>query len=407
MCEGCRDIVAIDLDYGKCKSISIEEGVEFLLWPRIPLTMTSVMLVEYENGQVEEITTVPSDALMFGQVKCYTKDGRPGFLCNKQVVAAIGRAIAELEPFLKGRIEVPTEEEADRILAAYDIPSPPLAFVEAVKTRPNIRVDWMKKWRRSGKLCYMKEGWYEIEKLPDSTNGEKNDQREVQIAKSGVEVALEATYEAKTENQLAHSHAKEKRRKMKTMQMLQKWPKNKAEHRNNQMMLWGGKENLAQYETRKLKTPLGKWLTYHVKVEPNGRMRILDTGENAPYGYFSQSSRYYVLRRNARIARLYSTMAQRALWYACKEQFKGSHTGLLVQLGNRGLIRKISGKYAEMNLGGSTRGRTLIDSTEAYSPYCNNKEMYFVIGQKKLKPSKYTMIIEQAKIKPDSWEACD
>ena len=412
-----KEVAIVDANMGKAKRISVQSGAEVLLLPRNPIAMEVALTIEYESGKAYP-DFYPWETLALGWVRCHTDDGQPGFLCNKQVVAAIGRAIDNLEPFLEGDIAIPSEEESNEIIKELDIPYPPISYGEAGKTRPFVKMELMKKWKKSGKLCQMKDGSYEIENLPYSKNvaevrmalehREKDEGRVARIAKSGKEVALETVEAEKHESHFViGTSRKKKRSKTKKKPALFRWPKNKAEHRENQIRLWGGPENLAQYETREMKNSAGKTCTYHVKIEPNGRMRILDTGENAPYGYFSQSSRYYVLRRNARIARLYSTMAQRALWYACKEQFKGSHTGLLVQLGNRGLIRKISGKYAEMNLGGSVRGRTLIDSTEAYSPYCNKKEMYFVIGQKKLKPSKYTMIIEQAKIKPDSWEACD
>ena len=179
-----------------------------------------------------------------------------------------------------------------------------------------------------------------------------------------------------------------------------RWPKNKAEHRENQMRLWGGEEGLRGFETSKLKTASGKKCKYHVRVDPIGRMWIADTGEDAPAGYYSQSSKYYVLKRNARPAKRYSSLQQRAAWYTCKERMKLGG-GFLDRLGNRGLIRKLDGKYAEMNFGGSAAGRKFIDSTGAYSPYFTFKE-----GRMVWKGSKYTLIIEQGKVKPDSWEAC-
>ena len=123
-------------------------------------------------------------------------------------------------------------------------------------------------------------------------------------------------------------------------------------------------------------------------------MRILDVGEDAPDGYYSQSSKYYVLKRNARIARRYSTQEQRALWYACHERFKFS-AGFLDSLGNRGLIRKIDGVHAEMNFGRSAQGRCFLDKAGVYYPKEGLGE-----GQERLMKSRYTMIIEQAKIKP-------
>ena len=188
-CEGCRDIVVIDSGYGKCTKISIEEGVDCTLEPRNPFTMSTCVLVEYENGKEEEATTVLKDVLTLGQVHCYTDDGKPGFLCNKQVVAALGKAIADLETFTKGEISVPSEEEANSIIAELDIPTPPLAYVEAEKSRPDVELEWSMKWRASGKLCYMSDLQdYEIEKtIPKD--------RKQYVNKSGEAVALESLVE--------------------------------------------------------------------------------------------------------------------------------------------------------------------------------------------------------------------
>lgn len=173
------------------------------------------------------------------------------------------------------------------------------------------------------------------------------------------------------------------------------WPKSKAEHRENQMRLWGGEEGLKGFETRELNTASGKKCTYHVRVDPSGRMWIADTGEDAPAGYYSQSSKYYVLTRNARPSKQRSTLTQRGMWYACLERFK-SPSGFLVSLGNRGLIRKIDGKCAEMNFERSVSGRRLIDSCEAYYPVAANE-----------KKSRYILVIEQAKIKLGPSQACE
>lgn len=188
-CAGCRDIVVVDASHGDCKKITIEEGVDCTLAPRNPFTMVSCLFVEYENGIVEEATTQLKEVLTLGQVHCYTKDGRPGFLCNPQVVAAIGRALAELDTFLEGEIKVPSKEEALKSIAELNIPMPPLAYVEAEKGRPDIELEWAKKWKRSGKLCYMRDlGDYEIETaIPD--------ERKPYMKKSGEAVALEAIAE--------------------------------------------------------------------------------------------------------------------------------------------------------------------------------------------------------------------
>lgn len=406
-----KDFVIADANLGRVKRITVESGVEILLLPRNPMTMEAALIVEYENG-IAHPDFFPWETLALGWVRCYTNGGNvAGFLCNKQVVAAVGRAIANLEPFLDGDIAIPGAKEADEIIKRLDIPYPPISYREAGMIRPCIKLELMKKWKKSGKLCQMKDGSYEIEKLPRSKNVEevrmalekrKEDcGREERIAKRGAAVAQEAMDEEKRESKHA-KHApksaglsKKKGKRSKGKPKMVKWPKNKAEHRENQMRLWGGEEGLKGFETRELKTSSGKKCTYRVRVDPSGRMWIADTGEDAPAGYYSQSSKYYVLTRNARPSKRGSTMMQRGMWYACQERFK-SPGGFLVSLGNRGLIRKIDGKNAEMNLGKSTSGRKLIDSCEAYYP-----------GAVKEKKSRYILVIEQAKIKPDTWAACD
>ena len=614
-----KEVAIVDANLGKVKRISVEQGVDVLLAPRDPITMETALIVEYENAK-KYACFPPWETLALGWVRCHTDDGQPGLLCNKQVVAAIGRAIDNLEPFLEGEIAIPSEAEADEIIKKLDIPYPPISYGEAGKTRPFIKMEMMKKWKKSGKLCQMKDGSYEIEELPDSKNAlevrmalehrEKDEGRAARIAKSGKEVALEAieattsnnyldgksggvqknrtiaiaeedwvdeewgnivsceavplkdswpwnkgtcvpnpnpwitecrfkvTYEngkkaylvsrgweilmgcglrgrvfdgkdfkdpdgepyeefrffngrlmataanalakcvaippgevamlaeekankvlneydilsypvlyseereielfkkwkkrwldegicvdnsdgngscvskalleeenarsddripIQTENYKNHFVAivKKKRSKAKKKPTLLRWPKSKAEHRENQMRLWGGEEGLKGFETRELNTASGKKCTYRVRVDPSGRMWIADTGEDAPAGYYSQSSKYYVLTRNARPSKQRSTLMQRGMWYACLERFK-SPSGFLVSLGNRGLIRKIDGKCAEMNFERSASGRRLFDSCEAYYPVAANE-----------KKSRYILVIEQAKIKLGSAQACE
>lgn len=390
-----KEFVVVDAKFGKVKRISVEPEVDVLLAPRNPIKMETVLTVEYENG-IAHPDFFPWETLALGWVRCHANDGSAaGFLCNKQVVAAVGRAIANLEPFLEGDIAIPGEKEADEIIKRLDIPYPPISYAEAGMIRPCIKMELMKKWKKSGKLCQMKDGSYEIEKLPYSHDQE----REAQIAKSGKDVARETIKEEKCERQFVISTTKNKMSKAKG-RLAERWPKSKAEHRENQMRLWGGEDGLKEFETRELKTSCGKVCTYYVRFDTSGRMRILDAGEDAPDGYYSQSSQYYVLKRNATIAREYSTVAQRIMWFASLDQMK-IRDGLLDRFGNRGLIRKIDGRYAEMNLGKSAKWRKLMDENGAVFPKEGLGD-----GPAKIQKSRYTMIIEQAKIKPGSQQAC-
>lgn len=182
---------------------------------------------------------------------------------------------------------------------------------------------------------------------------------------------------------------------------VRRWPRSKAERRKNQEALWGGKERLGQFETMEMKSTTGKTISYYVKKDSHGRiLRIVDIGEDAPEGYDAQSSRYYALKRNARIARCYSTFDQRALWFATLPRMKRSG-GFLDQLGNRGLIRRIAGKYVEMNFGRSAARRRFMDMDETYFPKEGIGE-----GPSRLKKSRYTLIIEQVRIREGAREAC-
>lgn len=390
-----KEFVVVDADHRKVKRIFVEPGVDVLLEPRNPLKMETVLTVEYEDA-TEHPNFYPWETLALGWVRCHTNDGNAaGFLCNKQVVAAVGRAIANLEPFLEGDINIPSEKEADEIIKKLGIPYPPISHAEAGMIRPCIKMELMKRWKKSGKLCQMKDGSYEIEKLPCSNNQE----RELQIAKSGKDIARETIKEEKCERRLVVITTKNKKSKV-NGRLTERWPKNKAEHREIQMRLWGGEDGLKGFETRELKTSLGKVCTYYVKFDTNGRMRILDVGEDAPDGYYSQSSKYYVLKRNAKIAREYSTEAQQIMWLANLEQMK-FRDGLLDRFGNRGLIRKIDGKYAEMNFGKSAKWRRIMANNGTVFPKEGLGD-----GLAKLKKPRYTMIIKQVKIKPGAWEAC-
>ena len=185
--EDGHEYVIIDSLYGKCNRITVEHGVDALLAPRNPITMETVLIAEYQNGKKEEFDTFPKEALYLGWVRCYTNDGRPGFLCNRQVVAAVGRAIANLDTFREEEIAVPSEEEADEIIKELGIPYPLISYDEAVRTRQDVELDWMRKWKQSGKLCYMSDvGDYEIEStIPED--------RKSHIGKTGEQVKAEAS----------------------------------------------------------------------------------------------------------------------------------------------------------------------------------------------------------------------
>lgn len=182
-------VKVLDANCGRCKRISIQSGKESSLAPRNPITMECGLTVEYEDGTIYEFAIYPKIVLEFGYIGCYTEDFEYGVLCNKQLVAAIGKAMANLKDFLEGDLQIPEEEEADKIIKEFDIPYPPISEKEAEKTRPRIELEWMLRWRKSGKLCYMTDfREYEIESsIPNK--------RKRYIGKDGRTVAVEAENE--------------------------------------------------------------------------------------------------------------------------------------------------------------------------------------------------------------------
>ena len=179
-----QDFVEIDAYLGEPKRIYVIKDVEVLFAPRNPLEMEVMLFVDYEKSKESiEIDFFPRETLFMGWVRCYTDDAHPGFLCNRRVVAAIG-----LETFLDGDIEIPSAEEADRLIRELDIPYPLIPYAEAVATRGDVLPEWMKRWKKSGKLCEVRTvwgEWYEIESgIPENRRDE--------IVKSARQVAEEA-----------------------------------------------------------------------------------------------------------------------------------------------------------------------------------------------------------------------
>ena len=169
-----------------------------------------------------------------------------------------------------------------------------------------------------------------------------------------------------------------------------RFARNKTDRKARQEALWGGRERISRYGTERLKNGVtGRKATYHVSRYSDGRMRILDTGMDAPEGYYSDGSRYYKLKRNVRLARD-SSDAQKNLWASDREKILGADPdktgGYLDNAGRQGQITKLPGEFAEVNFRKTPSARSIIDKAEAYNTHAGQgsraKSRYiFKIGQ--------------------------
>lgn len=161
-----REYYIVNGDRGRCLQISIvtkrvqRERIE----PRNPITLSALLDLKYEDGTVDQQWVSPQMVLFYGFCKAYTEDGERGIIMDKPIIAAIAREMANLNPFEDGDIPVPTEDDAEKIIIELGIPYPAIGYETALKERKYTEVEWMLKWKRSGKLCYMGDlDEYEIE----------------------------------------------------------------------------------------------------------------------------------------------------------------------------------------------------------------------------------------------------
>lgn len=70
-----------------------------------------------------------------------------GYLCNRRLFAYVADKAAKLEDIPMGEITLPTDEEADEIIAKYGVPTRPL---EDYQPRQQ---EWLDRWDAQGKLA--------------------------------------------------------------------------------------------------------------------------------------------------------------------------------------------------------------------------------------------------------------
>ena len=148
-----------------------------------------------------------------------------------------------------------------------------------------------------------------------------------------------------------------------------RWARNKSDRQARQEALWGGREKIARYGTERMKGVGGRKADYHIQRYRDGRKRILDTGLDAPEGYYSDGSRYYKLKRNARISRD-SSDAAKAWWHGNNEHILGADPdkagGFLDNAGRQGQISRLDGEFAEVNFRKTAPARRQMDRARAW-----------------------------------------
>jgi hypothetical protein len=150
------------------------------------------------------------------------------------------------------------------------------------------------------------------------------------------------------------------------------WARNKKDRTARQEALWGGREkikSMKNYQTETLESVGGSKQKYRTRKDKKGRKYIMDLGGAAPAGYYSDGSRYYKLKKNARITDRSSDL-QKAAWYANHAEILGVDPtkagGYLDHAGRQGQIFGMGNGMAEVNLGKTQGGRKMMDKTKAY-----------------------------------------
>lgn len=178
-----------------------------------------------------------------------------------------------------------------------------------------------------------------------------------------------------------------KEKKAKSNASSGQFARNKQDRAERQKKYWN-EQKVAKYQVRRLKTLKGNRQNYRIRVDKRGRTYIADMGADAPEGYYSDGSRYYKLKRNARITQD-STPEQKAWYFTHQNQIYGVDRnkagGYLDNAGRQGMIAKSKEDSAvsEVNLRKTQGGRKSMDKTKAYYGRAGaNKSQYiFKIGQ--------------------------
>lgn len=115
--------------------------------------------VWYENSEEHVWADFnPVSVLISGELSAMgVGENSDGYLCNRRLLAYVADKAAKLEDIPMGEITLPTDEEADEIIAKYGVPTRP---VEDRDERQKRQQKWLDKWDAQGKLAVDTGGCY-------------------------------------------------------------------------------------------------------------------------------------------------------------------------------------------------------------------------------------------------------
>lgn len=102
--------------------------------------------VWYENSEEHVWADFNPVAVLIEGKLTAMDDGRMGYLCDRRLLAYVADKAAKLEDIPMGEITLPSDEEADEIIARYGVPTRPL---EDYQSRQQ---EWLDRWDAQGKL---------------------------------------------------------------------------------------------------------------------------------------------------------------------------------------------------------------------------------------------------------------